>query len=115
MEKVTLRSACRRAGQRGLRRSTSVVGGHFGGQSSATIDRESCGANGLSAKSRCPGLCPGSGLSLRRVGWVVLAQAAPGAGEARMVWLSAKPDRLVELHWLSPLLNAVGSAGGICA
>jgi hypothetical protein len=78
-DKVTLRSACRLAGQRVPRRSISVVEGTSGGQSQATIDREALRSvqRGLAARS-CPwALSEVPGLSLRRVGWVVLA---PGFG-----------------------------------
>jgi hypothetical protein len=52
-----------------------------------------------------------AGLSLCRVGSVVLA---PGSGEARVVWLGAEPARLERLHRLSLLLRLSARLGDLC-
>ena len=112
MEKVILRSACRWAGQRRVRHSMSMAGGHFRGQSQRRSIVKSFGpCKGALSRSD-----PGAwgcvrvpGLSLCRGGRIAQAQ---GRGEPGVVRLGAEPAWLAELYWLSLLLKAVGSAWG---
>jgi hypothetical protein len=98
------------AGQRGLRRSASVVGGHFRGQSQATIDREVIRAmcEGVLGGIPEPGAASGSWSEVVPARWVVQAQRLRARG-SRGLCGSA---RLAELYQLSLLLKAIGSAGG---
>jgi hypothetical protein len=74
-----------------------------------------CGAcKGVPGEIPVPGAVSGvPGLSLCRVGWVVLAQGVRARGRRGLCGSGAESARLAELHWLSLLLKAVGSAGDL--